>query len=55
MGFITEYWELIALGVGGVLAIAGVVVKATKTKKDDKILGQVESFWERFKNLFTGK
>lgn len=52
MGFLTQYWEYIALGVGGVLAIAGVVVKMTKTKKDDEILGEVQSLWQKFVGLF---
>lgn len=55
MGFLTQYWEYIALGVGGVLAIAGVVVKVTKTKKDDEILGEVQSLWQKFVGLFGSK
>lgn len=55
MDFLTQYWEYIAFGVGGVLALAGVVVKMTKTKKDDEVLGEVQSLWQKFVALFSSK
>jgi len=55
MEWIAENHQLILLVVAGLLAIAGLVVKMTKTKKDDAVFKEVESFWKKLSKLLPRK
>ena len=54
MDFLKENYMVIIAGLGGVLALAGVVVKLTKTKKDDKVFSTINNLWEKLTGMIPG-
>ena len=53
MTWLVEHWQDILAIYGGVVAISTVIVKWTKTDKDDKILNKIIAFFDLFSTAFS--
>jgi hypothetical protein len=53
MNWLVEHWQDILAIYGGVVAISTVIVKWTKTDKDDKILNKIIAFFDLFSTAFS--
>lgn len=53
LSWISEHWQDILAIYGGVVAISTIIVKWTKTDKDDKILNKIIAFFDLFSTAFS--
>lgn len=53
MMWFLEHWQDILAVYGGVVAISTIIVKWTKTDKDDKILNKIIAFFDLFSTAFS--
>lgn len=53
MNWLVEHWQDILAVYGSVVAISTIIVKWTKTDKDDKILNKIISFFDLFSTAFS--
>ena len=53
ISWIAEHWTDILAIYGGIVAVCTVIVKLTKTDKDDKILAKIVKFADFFSTAFT--
>lgn len=53
ISWISEHWQDILAIYGGVVAISTIIVKWTKTDKDDKILNKIIAFFDLFSTAFS--
>lgn len=53
MNWILEHGQDILAVYGGVVAISTIIVKWTKTDKDDKILNKIIAFFDLFSTAFS--
>ena len=53
LDWISEHWQDILAVYGGVVAISTIIVKWTKTDKDDKILNKIIAFFDLFSTAFS--
>lgn len=53
LDWISEHWQDILAIYGGVVAISTIIVKWTKTDKDDKILNKIIAFFDLFSTAFS--
>ena len=52
MTWIIEHWQDILAIYGGLVAVSTIIVKWTKTDKDDKILNKIIEFFDLFSTAF---
>lgn len=52
MTWIIEHWQDILAIYGGFVAVSTIIVKWTKTDKDDKILNKIIEFFDLFSTAF---
>lgn len=52
MTWIIEHWQDILAIYGGIVAVSTIIVKWTKTDKDDKILNKIIEFFDLFSTAF---
>jgi hypothetical protein len=55
LNFICEYYDELLAVIGALCVIASFIVKLTPTPKDDKILGKIQSFVEKFSIVARNK
>jgi hypothetical protein len=53
LSWISEHWQDILAIYGGIVAISTIIVKWTKTDKDDKILNKIIAFFDLFSTAFS--
>lgn len=53
LSWISEHWQDILAIYGGLVAISTIIVKWTKTDKDDKILNKIIAFFDLFSTAFS--
>jgi len=51
--WILNHWQDILAIYGGLVAVSTVIVKWTKTDKDDKILNKIIAFFDLFSTAFS--
>lgn len=53
MNWILNHWQDILAVYGGIVAVSTIIVKWTKTDKDDKILNKIIAFFDLFSTAFS--
>ena len=53
LNWILNHWQDILAIYGGLVAVSTVIVKWTKTDKDDKILNKIIAFFDLFSTAFS--
>lgn len=53
LDWILNHWQDILAIYGGLVAVSTVIVKWTKTDKDDKILNKIIAFFDLFSTAFS--